>query len=305
MDKQRLETNLDDFESNSVDVPIDVDLDDENDGTGGGVEQQLKHKRKLTSQVWKYFEMLFVGPDKKQKAKCKLCRMKYFADSKYGTGNLKRHIDSCVRTNHRDVGQLLISQDSGLLSLGGSKFDIEKFRNMVTQAIVMHDLPFNFVEYKGIRSIFSYLYPAIQLVSRNTAKADTLKLYKKERALVKSMIEVAPGRVSFTSDLWTSLTSDGYLCLTCHYIDKNWCLQKKVLSFTFMPPPHSGLVFSEKLYSLLCEWGLESKDFSITLDNAASNDISVEMFQHQLNLKGLIVCNGDHFHMRCIQVEHE
>ncbi|PON61860.1 Zinc finger, BED-type, partial [Parasponia andersonii] len=136
MDKQRLESNLDDFESNSVDVPIDVDLDDENNGTGGSVEQQLKRKRKLTSQVWKYFEILSVGPDKKQKAKCKLCRMEYFTDCKYGTGNLKRHIDLCVRRNHRDVGQLLISQDSGLLSLGGSKFDVEKFRNMVAQAIV-------------------------------------------------------------------------------------------------------------------------------------------------------------------------
>ncbi|PON57340.1 hypothetical protein PanWU01x14_174570 [Parasponia andersonii] len=31
MDKQRLEINLDDLESNSVDVPIDVD--DENDGS--------------------------------------------------------------------------------------------------------------------------------------------------------------------------------------------------------------------------------------------------------------------------------
>ncbi|PON81879.1 Zinc finger, BED-type [Trema orientale] len=109
--------------------------------------------------------MLSMGPDKKQRAKCKLCGMEYFADSKYGIGNLKRHIDSCVRRNHRDIGQLLISQDSGLLSLGGSKSDVEKFRNMVTQAIVMHDFPFNIVEYEGIRSIFSYLYPAIQLVS--------------------------------------------------------------------------------------------------------------------------------------------
>ncbi|PON86260.1 HAT, C-terminal dimerization domain containing protein [Trema orientale] len=98
MDKQRLEINVDDFESKSVDVPIDIDLDDENDGTGGGVEQQLKRKRRLTSQVWKYFEILSTGLDKTR--------------------------------NHRDVGQLLISQDSGLLSLGGSKFDVEKFRNM-------------------------------------------------------------------------------------------------------------------------------------------------------------------------------
>ncbi|PON44410.1 Zinc finger, BED-type [Parasponia andersonii] len=162
MDKQRLKINLDDLESNSIDVPIDVD--DENDGSGG-IDQQLKRKRRLTSKVWKSFAMLPLGPDKKQRARCKLCGVEYFAVSKYGTGNLKRHIDSCIRRNHHDVGQLLISQDSSAISLGGSKFDSEKFHNMVTHAVIMHDLPFNFVEYEGIRLIFSYLDPAIQLIS--------------------------------------------------------------------------------------------------------------------------------------------
>ncbi|PON71403.1 Zinc finger, BED-type, partial [Trema orientale] len=83
----------------------------------GGIDQQLKCKRKLTSKVWKSFDMLPLGPDKKQRARCKLCGVEYFADSKYGTGNLKRHVDSCVRRNHLDVGQLLISQDSGQLVL--------------------------------------------------------------------------------------------------------------------------------------------------------------------------------------------
>ena len=66
-----------------------------------------------------------------------------------------------------------------------------------------------------------------------------------------------------------------------------------------MPHPHSGLALSEKMHNLLCELGLETKVFSITLDNASSNDVSVDMLKTQLNLKDLLVCNGDHFHMRC------
>lgn len=116
---------------------------------------------------------------------------------------------------------------------------------------------------------------------------------------MKSLLKVAPRRVSFTSDLWSSLTSDGYLCLTCHFIDKNWNLHKKVLNFNVMPPPHVGLALSEKIYGLLCEWGLKNKVFSITLNNSANNEVSTDALQIQLKLKGLLICNGEHFHLCC------
>ena len=48
-----------------------------------------------------------------------------------------------------------------------------------------------------------------------------------------------------------------------------------------------------------CEWGLESKVFSVTLDNATSNGISVDRLKEQLDLKGYLLCHGDFFHMRC------
>ena len=71
------------------------------------------------------------------------------------------------------------------------------------------------------------------------------------------------------------MTSDGYVCFTAHFIDKAWNLQKKVLNFSFMPPPHTGVALSEKLYSFVNEWGLENKVFSVTLDNASANGVSI------------------------------
>ena len=35
------------------------------------------------------------------------------------------------------------------------------------------------------------------------------------------------------------------------------------------------------------------------MDNAANNEVSTDTLQTQLNLKGLLVCNGEHFHLRC------
>ena len=99
----------------------------------------------------------------------------YLLGSKYGTGNLRRHLKSCVRRDTRDVDQLLISQEMGTMSLGGHKVDPERFRELVAIAMIKHEFPFSFVEYEGIRAIFQYMSPDLNLVSRNTAKIDSLK----------------------------------------------------------------------------------------------------------------------------------
>jgi len=73
------------------------------------VEKEKKgHKRRRTLAVWEHFDVVRGNEGEKLKAKCKLCGTVYLAPSTYGTGNLKRHIDSCPRRNTHDVGQMLL-----------------------------------------------------------------------------------------------------------------------------------------------------------------------------------------------------
>jgi hypothetical protein len=44
-----------------------------------------------------------------------------------------------------------------------------------------------------------------------------------------------------------------------------WELEKKVLAFFHIPPPHTGVNLTEKLLSLLREWGVEKNIFKITV----------------------------------------
>lgn len=74
----------------------------------------------------------------------------------------------------------------------------------------MHDLPFQFIEYEGIRAIFEYLHPDITLVSRNTSKADVLKLYANEKSKMRNILDTCHG-VCVTSNCWISLTTYGYI----------------------------------------------------------------------------------------------
>nr|GMD19064.1 zinc finger BED domain-containing protein RICESLEEPER 2-like [Ipomoea batatas] len=56
-----------------------------------------------------------------------------------------------------------------------------------------------------------------------------------------NILKRIPSRICLTSNLWTTCTIEGYICLTAHYIDNNWKLNSKILSFCAMPPPHTGI----------------------------------------------------------------
>jgi hypothetical protein len=113
------------------------------------------------------------------------------------------------------------------------------------------------------------------------------------------MLSVCPGRICLTSDLWTSLTTDGYICLTTHFISKYWVLIKRVLNFSFMPPPHNGNALSDMILNLLKEWGIDKKILTITLDNASANDRCAELLKQKLNIKRAIFCEGEFLYLHC------
>jgi len=62
-----------------------------------------------------------------------------------------------------------------------------------------------------------------------------------------------------------------------------------------MPPPHNGVSLVEKLLLLLKDWGLNKKVMCLTVDNASSNDLCVDMMKVHLKL----LYNGNYFHVCC------
>ncbi|KAL2941421.1 putative AC transposase [Bienertia sinuspersici] len=223
-----------------------------------------KRQRKLTSDVWAEFEFLEPDTNGVLCCKCKRCGQSYNAGSNIGTGNLRRHLDRCKKRKFRDVGQMILdcgSGGSGLLTSRSLNFDPTMFRELLATAIVRHELPFQFAEYEGVRKCFTHSQHDVKVVSRNTIKSDILQLYRKEKLKVKESLKCAPSRNALTSDFWSSITTDGYLSLTAHFIDDNWCLQKMILNFSFLPPPHTGLALCNHVCSLLQECVIQKKCF--------------------------------------------
>lgn len=72
-----------------------------------------------------------------------------------------------------------------------------------------------------------------------------------------------------------------------------------MLAFFHFPPPHTGVNLAEKLVSLLKDWGIEKKIFTLTLDNASNNDAMVNILKKHSSFGTSLMAGGVYFHVRC------
>ncbi|TXG60327.1 hypothetical protein EZV62_014900 [Acer yangbiense] len=173
---------------------------------------RVTRKRIRTSDVWSSFVMINRNAQGKQQCKCKYCGTQYICEGTYGTGNMRRHINfQCPKIKMQDPKQMYFKKGQSLQMTVSNPKSQEEFRTIVAETIVLHDLPFTFVEWSGVRRMIKYCTDDFHLVSRNTARADVLKLYGIEKCKVQKMLEESPGRIYLTSDLWTSLA----MMVTC------------------------------------------------------------------------------------------
>ncbi|KAG8490887.1 hypothetical protein CXB51_014711 [Gossypium anomalum] len=255
----------------SSNTPIPVD-----DGFNE-YESVVKRQKSTTSKVWDEMTKLECENKNELKAQCNHCKTVFSAKSSSGTSHLRRHLNSCLKKANKDITQYTIANQS---SLGGHSFRT--------------------VDEPGFRHMMRIASPNFKNISRHTAARDVLMYYAKERDRVKEELAKAPGLICLTSDNWNSEhTNDEYICITAHWVDKDWKLQKRIIRFRALFPPYDGLNIADELVLCLSQWGIDKKIFSITLDNASYNDVMVSCLKNRFRANRAILCDGAFFQVRC------
>ena len=100
-----------------------------------------------------------------------------------------------------------------------------------------------------------------------------------------------------TTDTWTSIQNLNYMVVTKHFIDGDWTYQKKILNF-FPIANHKGDTIGRVVKSYLLKWGIDQL-FTITMDNANSNDVAIDYVKKKTNERNSSILGGEFMHMRC------
>ncbi|KAI4324055.1 hypothetical protein L6164_023621 [Bauhinia variegata] len=255
---------------------------------------------KAKSIVWDHFIKLLVEQSNgEEKAKCHHCKREFLCNStRHGTNGMLKHLKSQHKWIFADKNRSLIGVIEGEEGLGGRKtivsitYNVEEIRKALVVFVIEDEMPFSVVEGHGFCYFVNRLEP-----SRRTITRDCYQLFLDEKGKLKESLKKSCVRACLTIDCWTSIQNISYMCLTIHFIDEHWRLQKRILNFSQIDN-HKGETIGKEIDRCLREWGIENV-FTITVDNVSSNDVAISYLRRKLKNWNGLVCEGEYMHMRC------
>ncbi|CAL5421443.1 unnamed protein product [Camellia sinensis] len=285
---------------NDVDADVEVDVDDMIEIEDNEIDNEEavnknpfeKKSRKRASQAWKEFTEV-VLPDDTKKAQCQWCKTQFAIHATGATTQLLRHLKkNCVARKLAEKKQKVLSFSTigsdNVTSASTFTYDHAKVREAASHMILYHEYPFMKMEHVLFNKFMRTATPYWQKISRTTAKNDCVSTYdiqkKKLKALMKNV-----NRVSITTDLWKSGQKIQYMVITAHFVDDDWQLQKRVLNFCNVPPPHTGVIIADA-------WGIENKVATVTVDDASYNDVALRVLKENFAMKKKLPLRGKLFH---------
>ncbi|XP_040989126.1 zinc finger BED domain-containing protein RICESLEEPER 1-like isoform X2 [Juglans microcarpa x Juglans regia] len=293
-----------------------------------------KKPKRLTSVVWNHFERIRKADS--CYAVCIHCNKKLSGSSNSGTTHLRNHLMRCLkRSSTIDVSQLLaakrrkkdtplalanISFDEGqrkddyikptilkfdqdqkkdeIINLGSGKFDQERSRLDLARMIILHGYPLAMVDHVGFKVFVKNLQPTFDIVPNGAVEQACMEIYEKEKLKMYEAVNQLHGRINLCVEMWSSLENVEYLCLTAHYIDEDWKLQKKILNFVTLDSSHTEDMLSEVINKCLMDWDVDHKLFALTFDDCSTDDDIVLRIKEQISHKRPLLSNGQLFDVR-------
>ncbi|CAL5046611.1 unnamed protein product [Urochloa decumbens] len=267
--------------------------------TGGTSSSNAKRRKKRkTSQVWQHYTDVFVEEKvddmviQKPMAACKYCTNVLCATSKQGTTRLWNHYHSYHDEN-------TAKPSTKKPSLDALNYDEEASIRKYYLAIIMHEYPIKFSEHEYTNDFIRSLRPNFPIMGRKGSRTKIMDIFYNEKKSLFDFFTTLDCQFSCTMDVWTSNQNKGYLCVTCHFIDDEWRIHKRIINFMHLKGRHTGANLSAAFMQNMASWNLDHKLFALTLDNASSNDVCVDTIVSILKDQGSVHCGGKFFHVRC------
>ncbi|XP_027082542.2 zinc finger BED domain-containing protein RICESLEEPER 2-like [Coffea arabica] len=305
-----VESNADEMSEEELDLDH---LDQLNKGTETGEKGAVeganpfeKKQRKKKSTIWE--DMTIVKqPDGTLKVQCNHCKELFVKNPSGATSQHKRHLKNCLQKRlavgeenqkRQQVLSFTEGPSDGITSITNFSYDHAKVRELAAHMVLVHEYPFSMLDHVVFNKFMKAASPFYKKINRQTVKEDCVTAFMLEKRRLRNILKGA-NRVSITTDLWKSGQKIQYMVVTGHFVDSDWVLQKRVLNFCNVPPPHTGVIIADALSKCFLEWGIENKVSTITVDNASYNDVCIRRVKEDFSLRKRLSIGGKIFHVRC------
>lgn len=111
----------------------------------------------------------------------------------------------------------------------------------------------------------AFVVPNVKLIKQIIHKS-----YNYTFPLIKEFLHDNSISVCLTTDMWTARNRQGFLGVTCSFLDKNFILHEIILTVEYVRYPHTSEHIADTLLTILNEWDLKEKVHIIVTDNGAN-----------------------------------
>ena len=157
--------------------------------------------------------------------------------------------------------------------------------------------PFYIIEHAGFKRLMALLEPRYSLPSSKYLSEKLIPImFDKVRSKVAGLLEPEEF-ISFTTDLWSSVTQDSYLSLTAHYISSTFVRQHLCLHACPIDEQHTGTQIASKLTSCFEQWNVVNKVHVIVRDSGSNfvaglRNAALPNFSCMAHTLQLVICDG-------------
>src|ERR1700722_7906003 len=122
----------------------------------------------------------------------------------------------------------------------------------------------------------AYVYSNVPSTSRRTITRNLSTLFNTACEAFKTELLIhtaSGGRISLTTDTWSSRNHKEFAAVTIHWINKDWIQQLRLLDIAELQELiHSSKYLAQILVDILDEFDITDLVFTVTRDNAGPNN---------------------------------
>jgi hypothetical protein len=172
---------------------------------------------------------------------CHYYKQSLSAKSSFGTGHLIRHSLHCLAKKEKEKAGIVqfvlrFNTDGSVVTW---EYSASVARSELCSLIARLYLPISFGESDAFQEYITRAHnPRFIKSSRQTTARDLIRLFNDRAGQLTEVLKYVSS-VALTSDIWSGKTKEDYISVVAHFVNCDWCLEKKLLGLRPIEVAHT------------------------------------------------------------------